>query len=401
MRQKNNHYLAFGVCAAFVLYLIILVLTPEPISWALSFSKNDNIPFGNKLLFEEMACLFPDKEIQTCHTPAYNYFQELPLKQTNLIIINNEFEPDTFDRAKLMEMVFKGSNIFIAAAEFSSAFKDELGFELNEEFNLHMLTNDSISLNLVNPKLNNYYGYNYQKAYSNISFVDYDTLYTTVLGIDTNAKTNFIKTKFGEGNFFINTNPLAFTNYNLLQENNYEYAFKCLSYLPLNKEVVWDEYYKQKKLRSNSELHYILSQKALKYAWYILLFGVVTYLVFGAKRKQRAIPVFAAPKNTTLTFIETIGRLYFKRKNHLDIAQKKFKYFLEFIRTKYYIQTSEINDNTIEEISNKCNMPIKSIKKLFSLAERLHSGLSYTEEDLEQLSKNIEFIYQRCRSNDK
>lgn len=398
MKGKSNKYLIFGVCICLVLYLAILMLTPAQVNWELSFSKEDDIPFGNKILFDELSTLFPDGEIETSYLPVYNYFQDIPDKPCNLIIINNEFAPDTFDREKLMLLAFEGSNIFISSGEFSNEIKDELGFEVDEEFDLHPEVNDSIILKLVNPNLTNHFGYCYKKAFSRISFVDYDTLNTTVLGINAQAKTNFIKMKFGEGNFFIHTNPLVFTNYNLLQGNNYEYAFKSLSYLPKS-SVVWDEFYKQKPRPSGSELRYILSQKGLRNAWYITLFGVLAFLIFGAKRKQRVIPVFEDPKNTTLTFIETIGRLYFKRKNHQDIAQKKFRYFLEFLRTRYYINTDELTEEMMEEISEKCHVPLKSIRKIFSQVSRLNSDLSFTEEDLEQFSKNIEFVYQRCKTN--
>ncbi len=397
MINKSNKYLLWGIVAGFTLYIIILAISPKPIDWSLSFSKDDNIPYGNKILFEELKTVIDSSLISTCHSPIYNFIEKSEFDNASFIFINISFNPEQPDLDKILNSAKNGSNIFIAASSFSKEFKDTLIFDIDSDINIYPTKNDSLILNLINPRLSNSVQYIYKKAYSDSYFSKLDTSQSILLGTQNQKRANFIKIKYGNGNIFINLNPYAFTNYNLVKDNNYEYAFKCLSYLPQNNKVIWDEYYKAKPRPSNSLVRYILSQQALKYAWYILLFSIVCYLIFGAKRIQRKIPIFEPPKNTTLTFIETIGRLYFNRKNHLDIAQKKFNYFLEFLRSKYFINTSVIDSDMIAETSFKLDIPEKTIKKLFSQAERLKMNISYTEEDMEQLSRNIEFIYQKCK----
>ena len=58
-----------------------------------------------------------------------------------------------------------------------------------------------------------------------------------------NGNVNFLRIKYGEGNFFLNTVPLAFTNYHLLNSDNNEYVYKALSHLPVQ-QTFWDDYYK-------------------------------------------------------------------------------------------------------------------------------------------------------------
>lgn len=397
--RKKNNYLLLGVATAFLLYIVVLVLTPSPIDWSLSFSKNDKIPYGNSILFNELGQVYPANDIKISHSPIYNFWEDSIGYNIGVIYINNSFKPDKFDTEKLLDIALNGGNVFIAAVEFSKLIEDTLGFKV-EEANFVLANQDSLTLKLVNNKLRTPWGYTYKKAYHKVTFLSYDTLSTTVLGIDDKAKTNFVRIKHGKGHFFINTNPLAFTNYNLLEGNNYEYAFKCLSYLP-KEPVIWDEYYKPKGNISNSPVRYILSQKALRYAWYILLFGIVTYMIFGAKRRQRMIPILAVPQNTTLTFIKTVGRLYLKKKNHLDMAQKKYTYFLEFLRSKYFIQTSNINAQMYDEISEKCAVPLRTVKQLFEMANKLEQVQSISEEDLEQFNNKIEFFYDKCKATNK
>ncbi|WP_066629832.1 DUF4350 domain-containing protein [Labilibacter marinus] len=398
-KQMKNKVLVYGVVAVFALYVVILTLTPTPINWSYSFSKNDKIPFGNSILFEELGQLFPAEQIKTSHSAIYNFLEDSVDEKQSIIYINDRFNADELDVGKLLDIVEGGSSVFVAAIHFSEVFKDTLGFKVDESMDFNFMGQDSTVLKLVNQKLKTPWGYKYTKGFHKVSFESYDTLRTSVLGINEQAKTNFVRINYGSGNFYINTNPLAFTNYNLLKDNNYEYVFKSLSYLPYS-SVIWDEHYKQKAL-SASPFRYILSQKALRYAWYLLLFGILTYMVFGAKRRQRIIPIVTAPQNTTLTFIETIGRLYFRKQNHLDIAKKKYTYFLEFLRSKYFIQTSEISTELYNEIAEKCDVPHRTVKQLFEIAQKLELVKSISEEDLDQFNKKIEFFYDKCKANKK
>ncbi len=395
-KPLHNKYLLIGFSVALVAYIVVLILTPRPIDWSLSFSKKDKIPYGSSILFAELEQLFADGEIKTMHSPIYNYLQHTSQNNTSFIFINNFFKPDDLDLNKMLDMVESGANVFVSAVEFTEKLQDTLRFSVDEEVFSTYETSDSIILNLVNPKLKSSKGYTYNKAFHKVYFESYDTLKTTVLGIGDKALTNFVRIKYGAGNFFINTNPLAFTNYNMLIGENYEYVFKCLSYLP-NATVIWDEHYKQKDAVSGSEFRYILSQNALRYAWYLLLFGLLVYMVFGSKRRQRMIPIIKPPQNTSLSFVDTIGRLYYRKKDHLNMAKKKYTYFLEFLRTKYYINTAHIGPEMYNEISEKFEVPNATVKQLFNMVQRIHQSQSISEEDLIQFDKKLDFFYDRSR----
>jgi len=393
MQKTKNSYLWIGIGVVFLLYLFVLVLTPPPIDWQLSYSGDDSIPYGCKILVEQLEKVNPEANFYINNKPVYNYSEAI-YGTSEFVFINQKFTPDKLDWNSLLERVSEGAYVFIAASELSENVMDSLQFDY-DEFVVFDYTLDQLRLNFVNDELKTDSGYVFSKAYQKCYFTDFDTLSTTILGIDEENRVNFIKVDYGEGAFYLNLNPLAFTNFNMLEESNYEYAFKALSYLE-GYNIVWDEYYKEKPRPSTSAVRYILSEEGLRFAWYLALSGLLLYIVFGAKRKQRIIPVFEPPTNTTISFINTIGALYFKRKNHRDIAQKKYNYFLEFLRSRYYIDTSVDEKVLIEEISQKLEIPERSLKKLFSQVQRLKMNASYTEEDLEQFTKNIDFIYQRC-----
>jgi hypothetical protein len=401
--SSSNRILIIATIAIVLLVVFVLAYSPKPIDWSLSFSKQDTKPFGTKMLYELLPAAFDEDVLKTSHGTFTEFFADYETSGTNLIVINNEFEPDDTDISELVHLLDEGNNLFLAVSAISDTIKRLLNIDYQERYGAGDFFIDSVSFNLSNRKLKTHLGYWYKKAITNNYFTSYDTLATTVLGFNNLGKTNFIKVRYGAGDAFINLNPQAFTNYNLLIKDNYEYAFKCLSYLP-HQATVWDEHYKYKYLVNSSNssgqpsiFSFILDRTPLRIAWYVLLIGVMIFFLFGSARRQRVVPIIKAPVNSTVTFIETIGRLYFSRKNHLDIAKKRFSYLQEFIRTKYYINTSHMNDELYQQLADKSSIPIRAIRQLFDMGINLNNIQRISEEDLEQFNRRIEFFYEQCQ----
>lgn len=374
----------------------VIAYAPQPIDWSLSYSKKDTKPFGTKLLFDLLPVLMDDFEVNTTHSNLYYFVgEDIPVNQ-NYIFINNKVAFDEDDKWMVDELLYEGNNVFISAQNFDEAFLDSLNIEIETDNQPQFVLNDSISLNLANRSLKKGLGYWYTKGINNIYFTSYDTLKTTVLGINSKGKTNFIRMKKGHGWLYLHLNPIAYTNYSLLDRDNYDYAFKCLSYLP-KAPTLWDEHYKIGMDRPKSTLSYIFDNTPLRIAYYLLWIGALLFLIFESARRQRMIPIVKPPVNSTVSFVETIGRLYFSRKNHLDIAIKKFTYFKEFVRSRYYLSTSPPNEELYQQLSEKSTIPIRTIRQLFEMGENLRKMKKLSEADLEQFNRKIEYFYEQCQ----
>ncbi len=395
-KRKSNNLILFVVPILVLMLTFVAVYAPRPIDWTLSYSKKDTKPFGNKLLFDLLPVLMQDEAISTTHSNLIYYLDADIPSNNNFIFINNDVRLIEEDEAMLFDLLDNGNSVFISSQHFEESFKDSLNlkFELGKVDQI--LSYDSISFNLANRKLKHGFGYWYNEGISNNYFTSYDTLHTTVLGINNMGKTNFIRIKRGNGWLYLNLNPLAFTNYNLLQKDNYEYAFKCLSYLP-KAPTLWDEHYKVGMEQAKSTLSYIFDNTPLRIAYYLLWIVTILFLIFESARRQRVIPIFKAPENSTVNFVETIGRLYFSKKNHLDIAKKKFTYFKEFVRSRYYLSTSQINEELYQQLADKSLISIRSIQQLFEMGENLKRMKKLSEADLEQFNRKIEYFYEQCQ----
>ena len=69
----------------------------------------------------------------------------------------------------------------------------------------------------------------------------------------------------------------------------------------------------------------------LQYAFWLSLLLLLLYILFAGKRMQRIIPLVKPNENTTVTFTETIGRLYLQKKDNKNIANVLIKISNHFV----------------------------------------------------------------------
>lgn len=396
-KKQSNKTLVFFLVLVFTVFVVVSVFAPKPVDWTSSYSQRHGRPLGERLVYSVLPDLFPRQNLVTMHTRLDDFLEETTPINTNFIYISDLFSPDSVETEKLFEVVEAGNMVFIAAERLAPDLMSRLNLQIQHSGALDpSVPRDSIQFNFANRRLNIAMGYWFKKAISNHYFTSYDTLRSTVLGYNQEGKTNFIRIKMGAGFIYLNSNPLAFTNYHLLSGNNSEYIFKCLSYLPVS-STVWDEHHKPGKAGVGSELGYILRNPSLRIAWYLLLIGVLVYFIFKGKRRQRPIPVEAPPRNNTLDFVETVGRLYFVNQDHKGIAQKRFVYFLDFLRTRYFVDTSKRDSQLIEEVAKKSGIPERTVAALFKVAGNLEKVRLISQEDLQQFNRQIEYFYKNCR----
>ncbi|MDP2175079.1 MAG: hypothetical protein Q8K70_04125 [Bacteroidota bacterium] len=238
----------------------------------------------------------------------------------------------------------------------------------------------------------------YYYEYTDINIIPLGTM---------NSKTNFLKFNYGEGSIFIHTNPILFTNYALKESKGFLYMNECFNSINTQK-IYYDigaKYYKSdaEKMYQKSEtpLSFILQKPALKWAWYLLCLGVVLFILFKIKRHQKIIPVIEQKRNTSIQFIQTLSGLFFARKQHYFMAEKKMQLFLYYLRSKFSIATNHLEPKAIKLLSAKSKVPEKEIIRIFDyyeqvIKERKHS---VDETNLVELYARINNFYKIYKQN--
>lgn len=388
-----------------LVFIFILILVsdydkPKPIDWRPTYSVNDKIPFGLYVFDKEIGGIFKKQKIQRISAVTPYEFLDSKYDEDSLVetysvkgtFVNISVQNNIDDQSmkEIMYFVSHGNNAFLSMANFPKPLLDSLKFEYTSNFR----PTDSAFVWMANKKLS-------RKAYKSTGDIaDYfskiDTLNTIVLGYQGNPKKkkniNFIKIPYKNGNFFLHMHPVAFTNYNMLKKDRYQYAENVLSYIPKG-DVFWYTKLQTDENISGSPLRYILSQPALAWAWYLFLIGMLIFMIFNAKRKQRIVPILQPLSNLTIDFTKTIGNLYYQEGDHKNIIDKKIIYFLERIRTEYLIDTTKLDDEFVKKLHHKTGKNEKDIQELvFLINEHRNSYHDSIEQDLIRINNAIEKI---------
>ncbi|MDT0557239.1 DUF4350 domain-containing protein [Ichthyenterobacterium sp. W332] len=399
---KRSKIALYTIVVIIILMMVAEVTKPAAINWRDSYSAADKIPLGCYVLFNELED-YSDEDILTSTETLYSYLKDVPEdSKTTLLLINDWISLDEEESKSLADYVDNGNSVFISSNYFYGNVIDSLNTYL-ERRNSGFFKKGATS-SFTSPTLNKN-----KKLFKDVIetsyFTSIDTLNTTVLGTVTLeiddiedeieggeilTYANFIKIKYGDngGYFYLHSNPFAFTNYHMLNDNE-DYAATVLSFLP-KQQLIWDNYKKSGRKIIKSPLRFILTNTALKWAFYVALLALVLFVIFKGKRTQRIIPVIDPVKNTTVEFTQIIGDLYYQNGNYKSIIEKKITYFLEYTRTRFYLETSELNQNFIDKLALKSSNTKATTKDIIDFIIHLKSKNTLNENDLIELNKKIE-----------
>lgn len=385
--MTGNRKYYFLLSLLFALAVVLKLNLPDEIDWTPNYTRQDKTPLGAYILFDQLQTLFPEKSVDISERPVYLTIHD-SLIAANYLLVNTDFEIDEIELKRMLQFVKQGNVVFAAMERFPAAFADSLGFETESTFS--SLARDTLAFNFVNTHLKQTPDFELNNALMTTHFVKVDTNKTTILAEKENKLVTFIQIHHGDGLFYLSSTPALFSNYCILNEATRQFAFKALSYMPV-RNTIWDAYYKAgRAAQARTPLRFILSQSALKWAYFVALTGLLLFLIFNSRRRQRIIPIIEPPRNTTLDFVATVGRLFHQYADHKNLAEKKITYFLESLRSHLNLRTKNIDDNFLTTLSQLSGVTLENVKKLFALIESIQTSSIVRETDLLELHTLIE-----------
>lgn len=398
MIQKQDRKYVVVFALSVLLLVTVELAKPTPIDWTLSLQKDDERPYGGLILYDLLDGLFPASNIKPVDLPPYLVAQNAEETGQNYLFTTGTFAPDPAETDALLAYTARGNTLFVSAYRYTGFFADTLHLETDFVLPSPSLTGeeDSLLVNFVNPMLQADTGYLFKGEAAADYFSRFDTSRTTVLGTNSEDEANFIRIAWGEGEIYLHTVPLAFSNYYLLYRDNAAYAYGALSYLP-DQDILWDEYYKPNRPVAQTPLRFVLQDPALKHAYWVLIALVLLFMIFEAKRRQRTIPVIAPPRNATLEFAKTVGQLYFHHGDHANLAEKKITYFLDYIRTHLRLPTSQIDDAFLGSVAERAGVPEADVRAVFATVEEVQGQKKLSEDALQRLNRQIEAFYRNSK----
>jgi len=391
-------------------YVVLLVLLfglivfiefsrEKPVNWSQTYNETHKIPFGTYVFYEELDDAFPKSDIKKIKKTAYEYFDDyynwtdsIYNTSGSFIHVSEYAGFDDVSAQELLDFAGHGNTVFVSANYMPQKFKDKLAFKTQTEYKFE----GQASFSFANTRFKSD-SISIEKGLNNVYFSSLSPENATVLGYqhfknDTTGYVNFVKLHHEKGTLYLHLQPAAFTNYTLLKQDNKKYTEAVLSYLPED-TIHFNSKSKVNNVLSRSKMRFILSQPALRYAWYLGLISLLLFLIFNAKRKQRIVNVIKPHENTTVAFTKTIGNLYYETKDHNNLIDKKITYFLEYIRRVYFIDTQILDEKFVKTLALKSGKDQDLITNLVNYIAHLRAKTECTENNLITLNKQIEDFY--------
>ena len=372
MKQELKYYLILGT--ALLILILVEIFAPKPTDWSFTLHHEDKSPYGTFILHENLGYLFPDKSVD----PSYKTLYEIreAYSGENIFLLAAELQVDKEDTEALLQLLDSGAHVLAAARGFSSKLADTLKISTDADL-LETVAEDGDSLEI---RESLYY------------FSAYDSGRAEVLAENEDGQAVLLRYRQGQGELLLSSVPQAYTNYFMLQENLNQEATASLNLLP-QRDMIWNEYYHLGRMESNTPLRFVLSVAPLRWAVYLSLVGLLLFVLFESRRRQRAIPVVKPPANSTLEFVETVGNLFMRSASHREMAKKKIVYFREYLLSHYRMQGEWQDEAFRERVAHKSGREQKAVAETFELIISLQNKKNISAEELIRLNQCIDTFY--------
>lgn len=373
-----------------------------------TFWRNDKNPYGAWYAYEQLGYLYPEATILNRNTsPGYSKNAALSDLQllvqehiydsgkSLLVILSPTVLPDSNEIEALDDFVDRGNHVLISTLLLGDEFCKSHQLKMADD-NDDGYYHDSLELNIRNPENGQVNDFSYPGFGSGYYFENYDSATVEVLGRDKKGHPTFLAIgDSSNGRYFLHSMPFALSNFFLLHKGNKAYYDDLFSQLPANIDVlIWDDFYRNPvKRNAFSALKVIMADRALRWTLYIALIGLAFLIFSEVKRRQKMVPIIEPITNSSLEFVKTVGRLYFQGKDNDNLSVKMVVYFKEFVRTKYSLDVSFMNESFSNALSFKSGLNISEIQALVDQVIRIETGYPLGDQELLSFNQQLERFY--------
>lgn len=419
----------------------------EPQYWIEEYDTEGNKPYDAKILYDLLEYKF-DLQVMEDRLDKTLSLDAQQAANSSYLYLSSQAPRYTEDEAwHLRDYVRNGGEVFIIAPTIPDSlaelllYPEDCGGETTwQGKNNPGVYRPQVMSTLLHPTMTkSYYSFNYlnlnyvenrtwnyipEEAFCDTrgedDYADYGTKQVReyalaklgtfkTTGSDTKEKefANFVRLRVGEGYFYFHTNPIMFTNMYLVDSVGFEYSNYVFAHIA-DRTVYWDRQSivlpsrreaSRKvlpKVAAQSPLEYIFAQPALRWSWYMALALGLIYVLFGAKRRQRIIPILETNRNTSLEFIETIGQLYFQQQDHRSIIKKQMHLFLAHMRQRYHLVTRDMDERLIDRIAVRARVDRKIVNDIFVEYNRLRQLMQKPHAEVTaQMLNNFYLLIER------
>lgn len=396
MRKSQIFFLA--ILAAFIL---LGIFAQPPVSWRVTYSPLDKNPFGTHALYQALpAYLGVEEKALKSSFYTFSETEEIGVFE-NAMILTTVYNGTKRDVEALLEHVEKGHTVLLAAENIGGYLADSLGiytqdYAVDKGFEVESAAQSAagtlnMKLRFVRDKKFPAFTFLFPAEAAKQYLVDEDARLTP-LAMNQGDYPTLATLKHGAGMLYISSTPRLLTNYYFLKYKADRYAGAMLAPF-VGSPLLHNQYYQLGRQEARSPLRFILSEPALKTAYFILLGGLLLFVLFYGKRRQRIIPVLEPLKNSSLEFAATLGQLYYQQRNHHNLLSKRLRYWKSYVRTHYMLNTDQLDDDFVQQLSDKSGVDAKVVEPLARAAKNIQELKQVDSALLLRLEQSLQEFY--------
>jgi len=393
----------------------------DSINWEKTYDSKSKHPFGTYFIQSLLENGLEGHSVYDMDFSVESYFDSISLQlnedSVTYFFVGKSLNLYDKEVDSLLSFVKRGHTMFVAAEFLPERLLGKLFYNVRD-YNYFGYTSDtSISLTFEDDRFGGVFDVFNQiddksqtQRWYNINYGIEYKLQGRVIG-KSGHRPCYVQFKHGKGKILIHTVPQVFTNSYLSSDFGREYVEIVLSYFS-NSIILFDNYtqyaYNNGNMdivrpRSNvrnqrdfNTLNFLLSNQSLRWAYFILLIGILFFVVFTGKRQQKIMPTMYSNDNSSLEFTETIARLYLKQNQHNKLIVHMENIFKNRIKSRYYISYSE-EITYIKRISQKSGVEESEIQELMKLFKVSSNFTSVSDDYLVNLYKKLNNFYSKAK----
>jgi hypothetical protein len=405
--KKFIPYIAIGL-AIIIGLLLIPAGKQKKFDSRITLSVKDKIPYGTYAAYTVFQQLYPDVKLITNHQAIQEWPEaDYDSGKQVLVIVAKSFTPSETDLDYLTGFAQKGNTVVISAMQmnyearkfFKVRQRFESGFaETNIDPGFALF--DSFSVRLDSATFEPPHKYGFPGMYFDNIFKEYDSTIAFPIGYSMKNEPDMLAFYSGKGAIYVQTSPVTFTNFFVLHGDNYKYLERIAALFPEKpRRVVWDEYflYKKESGEGNGKglLSVILQYPNFQWAFWLAMLFLALYIATEIWRKQRIVPEYGKPANEYMEFVSTIGKLYYEKGDHQNLAEKMVQFFLEYVRQKYKLNTQYVNSEFAHALAVKTAVGNELAEHIVTHIQQAQMG-AITATELKQLYDLLETFYKKA-----
>ena len=408
--MMSNSKIVYIVVGVILIIGLIMVLTLEirdvpDYKWHSYYKYESNEPYDLQLFKSLIEEKYPVQEF------ILNKEDTVALVEGvgNLYIsVGRTIDFDKEEKEAFIEFISQGNTAFLSATSFDiisedydtlipDGIKTQYGnyvFSRDSSFcfDLDFISKDSTAYCCINYQGDTsktrpfYYEYIVEDSLAQIDPLSYNDSWEMFYG----------KMDIGEGQVYLHSVPILFTNYYSLQDYYLPHFNKTFSYLPAPDRVILDKAklrFDFERSRRDSPIDFVLKTPPLKWAYYLTIASLVCFVIFRGKRRQRIVPVKEKNVNTSMEYVNTLSELYKAQNQNNKLVNHMHKIFLHRMQKKYFVDPNGENFSTL--LSKKSKVPQKDIDNLIYKFNSAQTS-DFTDEQLIVLHKQIESFYKKA-----